>query len=200
MARDVDLKEIERKAYMSYFQDGLWDTLIGIFLLVWGIGILTDTAGLTGVYFLPTMWIILSLKKRLAYPRIGHVKMAQEKKTLSWLAIAGVVTLLIAIVAYVLTISGNTPNLLKDNFLFLFGVVNAIVVCVIAYWWKVNRWYAYAAIIVAGVASHQWLEISNPFSFIIPGSVILLSGLVVLIRFLRKYPSITEKERDNHVG
>ncbi len=198
MVPDVNLKNIERRAYLTYFQDGLWDTIIGIFLLAWGIGILTDTAGLTGIWVIAAYWIIWGLKKRLTYPRIGYAKVAREKRTLSWLAIAGVVTLLIAIIAYFLVSSGGTLAFLKGYFMLLFGVINAAVVGAIAYWWQVNRWYAYAVLILLGVSSYQWLDFSLPFSFIIPGSVIILSGLVILIRFLRKYPKFAEEKVDEN--
>ena len=198
MVPDVDLKKIEHKTYMSYFQDGWWDILLGIFLLGWGIGILTDTAGYTGIWFVPAYWIIWGLKKRLTHPRIGYVKVARERKTLAWLAIAGVVTLLIAIIAYFLVVSGSMPVFAKGYFMFLFGAINAAVASAIAYWWQVNRWYAYTVLILLGVSSYQWLDFSLPFSFIIPGSVIILSGLVILIRFLRKHPKLAEERFDDN--
>ena len=40
MSRKVDLREIERKTYLAYFQDGLWDILIGLFLLNFGFDML----------------------------------------------------------------------------------------------------------------------------------------------------------------
>ncbi len=79
MVPDVNLKNIERKAYLTYFQDGLWDTIIGIFLLAWGIGILTDTAGLTGIWVIAAYWIIWGFKKRLTQPRIGYVKWRRSR-------------------------------------------------------------------------------------------------------------------------
>ncbi len=194
----VDLKKIERTTLMIYFQDGWWDILLGIFLLGWGIGILTDTAGYTGIWFVPAYWIIWSLKRRLTNPRIGYVKVARERKTLSCLAIAGVVTFLVAIIAYFLVISASIPVFIKGYFMFLFGAINAALASAIAYWWLVNRWYAYAVLILLGVSSYQWLDFSLPFSFIIPGSVIILSGLVILIRFLLNNPKLAEEKVDEN--
>ena len=190
MLQGVDLKKIERNAFMTYFKDGWWDILLGIFLLGWGLGILTDTAGLTGVWVIAAFWITWGLKRRLTQPRIGHVKVTMEKKTLSWLAIGGVATLVLGIVAYFLFTSGS--NFLVGYFMLLFGGILAIVTCAIAYWWKVNRWYVYAALILFGVSSYQWLDFSLPLSFIIPGSLIILSGLTVLIRFLHNNPINSE--------
>ena len=198
MVPDVNLKQIEHKAYMSYFQDGWWDILLGIFLSGWGLGILTDTAGYTGIWFVPAYWIIWALKKRLTQPRIGYVKVARVRKTLSWLAIAGVGTFFVGIIAYILVVSGSTPVFLTGYFMFLFGVITAAVALAIAYWWQVSRWYAYTGLILLGVSSYQWLDFSLPFSFIIPGSVIILSGLVKLVQFLRKYSKLTVEEADDN--
>lgn len=190
MAQDKDLKKIERNALMTYFQDGWWDILLGLFLLGWGLGMLTDTAGYVGIWFVPAYWITWSLKRRLTQPRIGYVKVTREKKTLSWLLIAGVVVLFIGVIAYLLTISGSAPIFIKGFFMFIFGAIIAGLAGAIAYWWLAKRWYAYAALILLGVASYQWMDFSLPFSFIIPGSLIILSGLVVLTRFLQNNPKI----------
>ena len=193
MAQDKELKKIERNALMTYFQDGWWDILLGIFLLGWGLGILTDTAGYTGIWFVPAYWIIWSLKRRVTQPRIGYVKVAREKKTLSWLVIAGVVTFIIALIAYFLTVSGSTPIFIKGYFMLLFGTIITTLAAAIAYYWLVKRWYAYAVLIMMGVSVYQWLDFSLPFSFIIPGSLIILSGLAVLTRFMLKNPKSIEE-------
>ena len=195
----MDLKKIERNALMTYFQDGWWDILLGIFLLGWGLGILTDTAGYTGLWFVPAYWIIWSLKSKLTQPRIGYVKVSRERRTLSWLAITGVVTFFIALGAYFLTVSGGS-TFLGDYFMFLFGTIIAFLAGAVAYWWLVKRWYAYTLLILVGVSSYQWMEFSLPFSFIIPGTIIIISGLVIIIKFLQKYPKIVEREVNTNVN
>jgi hypothetical protein len=36
MEKMINLKEIERKAYLSYHQDGIWDIMGGLILTVYG--------------------------------------------------------------------------------------------------------------------------------------------------------------------
>ena len=43
MPHGIDLKGIEKNAVLTYFQDGLWDLVLGILLFAWGFGLLTDT-------------------------------------------------------------------------------------------------------------------------------------------------------------
>ena len=42
--------------------------------------------------------------------------------------------------------------------MLLFGAISAGVACAMAYWWLVNRWYVYAALILLGVSAYQWLD------------------------------------------
>jgi len=41
--KETNLKEVEKKTYMSYHQDGLIDILVGIYVLMFGSGILLLT-------------------------------------------------------------------------------------------------------------------------------------------------------------
>jgi hypothetical protein len=197
MAIESDLKAIQRKVYMSFFQDGLWDIVLGCFVLSWGLGILTNTAALTGVWFIAAYFIVLSLKKRMTYPRIGHMKIPEERRTKIRLTIAGAVILVAGVMAFVFAELGIAPSL-RAYYMFLLGAIIAAVVCLIAYWWKINRWYAYAAAILVGVSFHQWQNVSLEWSFIIPGIIILASGIALFIRFLHHYPKPTEDLEVGH--
>ena len=194
MQPNINIKEVQRKVYMSYFQDGFWDILLGLFLLAWGIGILTDSAALTGGWFIVAYSAMWALKRRITYPRIGMARIPQERKLSAKLAIAGVVVLFMGIIAFLLVSLGSTPQWLSSYFMFIFGVILAIIVSSIAYWWKINRWYAYAALALVGVAFHQWLDAPLYLCFVVPGTIVILSGLVLLTCFLRKYPKPAGEE------
>ena len=57
MSQDVNMKQIERRAYTSCFEDGLWDIAIGLFAAAWAVAPLLSDLGLSdiwsGVIFLP---------------------------------------------------------------------------------------------------------------------------------------------------
>ena len=43
---NIDLKEIERKAWTSFYQDGLWELALGLaMLIIWIDGITQDRLG-----------------------------------------------------------------------------------------------------------------------------------------------------------
>ena len=195
---EVKLKEIKRKVYMSYFQDGLWDILLGVFLVGWGLIIQFDIAALGGALVMTFYFIILALKKWLTYPRAGYVKIAEERRQKIKMTLLGAVIFGLGSLVFLLFLPGEPPSWLSDYFIILFGCMIALITSLLAYWWSVLWWYSYAVLVVIGAAFHQWLNTPLAPSFIIPGAVIMLSGLLLLIRFLVQHPKlIEERSGDN---
>lgn len=199
MVEEISLKEIQRKVYMSFFQDGLWDIFLGLFILGWGLAILTDATYLPGVTFIGLYFVIWGVKKRLTYPRIGYVRFsaASRRRITARFVILGVVVLLVGVMMAVLWGIGTRPQWLADYFPLIFNGILAAIVCFIAYWARVNRFYLYAALIFLGAVFHLWLGVQWEFGFIGAGGVIVLVGLGILIIFLRKYPKMVEEAQNS---
>jgi len=194
MVPDATLKDIRRKVYMSYFKDGLWDMVLGAFLLCWGLMIMFEMVALIGAFCMAFYFLVLGLKKWLTYPRMGYVKIAEAQRQKLRMVIAGIVLFGLGLMVFFLFTTGNRPAWLSEYFMFLFGTMVAVIILLLASWWKVGRWYAYGGLVFTSFAFHQWLNTILEYSFIIPGSIILLSGLVLLIHFLRKY-SLPDMEK-----
>lgn len=199
MIEDINLKEIQRKVYMSFFQDGLWDIFLGLFLLGWGLAILTDIAYLPGITFIGLYFGIWGVKKRLTYPRIGYARFSEtsRRRITARVLILGVVVLLVGVMVAVLWGIDRRPQWLADYFSLIFNGILAAVVCVVAYWARINRFYLYAVLIFLGGVFNLWLGVRWEFGFIGAGCVIVLIGVVVLIIFLRKYPKMVEGVKIN---
>jgi len=199
MVEEISLKEIQRKVYMSLFQDGLWDIFLGLFILGWGLAILTEAVYLPGVTFIGIYFVIWGVKKWLTYPRIGYVRFSvtSRRRITARFLILGVVVLLVGVMAAVVWGIGTRPQWLADYFPLIFNGILAAIVCFVAYWARVNRFYLYAALIFLGAVFHLWLGIRWEFGFIGAGGIIVLIGLVILIIFLRKYPKMVEEAHDS---
>jgi hypothetical protein len=195
MVSDVNLKEIQRKVYMSFFQDGLWDIFLGLFIVGWGLSILTEAVYLPGVSFLGIYFAIWGIKKWLIYPRIGYVRFSatSRRRITTRFVILLIAVLLLGLLVGVLWGIGTRPQWLVDYFPLIFNGMLAAIVCFAAYWARVNRFYLYAALIFLGAVFHLWLGIQWEFGFIVAGSIIVLIGLGILISFLRKYPKMVEE-------
>jgi MFS family permease len=188
MQKGTDLKQIQRRVYMSYFQDGLWDILLGVFLVGWGVMIMFEFVAVMGGIWVAFFFIVLGLKRWLIYPRAGYIKIAEARRQQMKMVIMGVVLLLLGLAVSFLFDVGSQPAWIGEYFMFLFGAMMAIIIFVLGYWWKVDRWYVYAGLVLAAFAAHQWLYAPLNLSFIVPGVVVILCGLGLLLRFLRRYP------------
>ena len=186
---DTDLKKLERKAFLTFFHDGLWDICLGLFIVGWGAGILTDHAYLAGTLFITLYFIVYGLKKWLTYPRIGYIKLGsrQEKIRVRLGIVLGIVAMA-GILLGVAFISDERPRWLTDYFPLLFTGVLALIVGGVASWLGVRRFVFYAVLIFAGGAVHQWTPVEWSYTFLVSGGIITLSGLMILIRFLHDNP------------
>lgn len=197
MGTDDDLNKIRRKVYISFFQDGLWDIFLGLFILGWGVTIITDWTYLPGVLFIVLYFAIWGIKKWLTYPRLGYVRFSSQSKRVhgKFFLLLSVILLLGIMIAVLWGVSSR-PQWILDYFPLAFNGMMAIVICIIAFWFRVNRFYLYALLIFIGAVLHQWLAIPWMLSFIGSGGIIVLVGLVILIRFLYKYPHPVEEISD----
>ena len=89
MAQDIDLKEIEKKAWTSNFQDGLMDILLGIYLLGGGMQAFIlyfflpyplDHLLVSVTFYIIGIFIYILCKKYVVIPRIGVVKFGKSRK------------------------------------------------------------------------------------------------------------------------
>jgi len=200
MVEDISLKEIQRKIYMTFFQDGLWDIFLGLFVLGWGLAILTGGTYLPGVIFIALYFAVWGMKKRLTYPRIGYARFSatSRRRITARFAILGVAVLLVGVMVAVLWGIGTRPQWLADYFPLIFNGILAAIVCFISYWARVKRFYGHAVLIFLGAVFHLWLGVRWEFGFIGAGGIIVLIGLGILIIFLRKYPKIVEGAQNSN--
>jgi hypothetical protein len=194
MSFDIDMKEIERKAYLSYHEDGLIDIAIGFVFLGWGLSLAVGPAGLITLLGPIALGIWYVGKRFLTVPRAGVIRPSQKmahrmRNGAIAMLVLGAITLI-----GILLGTMNGSNGLADYTLGILGLVIAAGLCVIAYLLNANRLYVYAVLLFVAFAGGQALNdaIAGLDSFIISviaaGALILLSGVVMLLRFLRKYP------------
>jgi hypothetical protein len=194
MNTDADLKAIQRKVYLSYFQDGLWDMLLGIVLIGWGLMLWYDFVAVMGGVCVAFYFLILGLKRWLVCPRAGYIKIAEARKQQVKMVILGVMLFLAGLAAFFIFAVETRPYWLSDYFMFIFGTMLAVVIGVLGYWWKVARWYVYAVIVFASFSLYQWLNTPLNLTFIVPGGIIAVYGFTLLVVFLCKFPRVDAED------
>jgi len=209
MSDALDLKNIERKAFRSVHQDGLWDICIGGVVLSYSVvPFITDseTFPILGFGLMLAGLCLFNLflwagKKYITTPRLGQVKFGprrQRRKLTLVLVLSGIVLLQVILLfgtiflwshpewAARLGFSGSDP----DRERLLVAVVGALFVgpsmAMIAYFNDFTRGYYIAFILSLAVFSWIWFD--QPIYYVIAGLLIMIPGVVLFVRFLREHP------------
>ena len=208
MSEGDKLKALERKAYRSTFDDGIWDLFIGLIILSMGLSTFIGT-----ILNLPEGWdtiipvLILNIiaflifylgKKFITIPRMGFVKFGPKRKVKQQkLKIFLLFMFIINVILLLLPLTGLIRNIQIQPLILslLLGLgVFGFPFCVVAYYLDFTRLYYYAFLAGIGLFLTELLYpiVGSPLdtilSFGIPGGVIVAIGLYYFIRFLKKYP------------
>ncbi len=186
MNQNIDLNEIERKAWTSYFEDGLWDIFWGLMMLTMGIRELTDNIWFT-IGFIPAVLITVIGKKFITVPRIGRVKFGPTRRA-KRVKLFAVIIFSVAATLALMLLSTSGLTLPQIPISPIMAIFLAVIVGLIAYYMDFVRLYAYG--IMLAISEVLWGLFGKPIgptAQVVSGIVALLVGLVVLIRFLHKY-------------
>lgn len=194
MSYELDMKEIERQVYLSYSEDGLVDIAIGVVIIAWGTMLLFEPTGLIGLLGILGIGIWYLGKRFITIPRTGIIQPGQKiERRLTNLTIFMVILGLIAFLGILISRMAGSV-FIADHPLGILGFVLAAGVAILAYLLNASRLYLYAAILFIAFAGGEILTgtISTfdtfALSVIIAGGLILISGIIILLRFVRKYP------------
>jgi hypothetical protein len=209
MTTSLNLKEIERKAFRSVHQDGLWDIYIGGIIMSMTVFAIPDD----GENFTPQrLWLYMlgmlvfgllfwGGKKYLTVPRLGQVKFGAQRRRRSLtmaIILAGIVLLQVLFVTGTALLRNN-PDWGRqlglglsdpDYGRLLVAAIGALFVgpsmTLIAYFTDFLRGYYIAFILSLAVFSLIWF--GQPVYLIAASLLILIPGVVLFIRFLRQHP------------
>ena len=205
MSQTINLKEIERKAWMSVFQDGLWDIYLGLLLLSMGMGAWLSDRGVPEVWYygayisliLLAMLVLWAGKRYVTVPRMGRFRpgakgRARQRKTAILLALSVVVGAVVFALA--LALPGSRAGWLNPRILLGMGyTLNMLIVFSLgAYFLRFERLYLIGAMfalpVPLDIALSELAGIDlGCIAFAVPAAVILIVGAVVFVRFLREY-------------
>ncbi len=196
----INLKEIERRAYISYHGDGLVDILVGICLFIVSLYAYVEMVWLAGSMVAVMAPIYMAMKKKYTFPRIGQVTFSKSRKgrsknTYLFLIGMNIVFLLFGFLFWS-AFSGDTQpqwmHLMIESYALVFGVVGAALWAVVSYITELTRFnrYAAATLVVLGSASF----IPTPFiaHVFVLSAIITVSGYLQLQSFKGQYPLFEE--------
>ena len=208
MSQNLDLKAIERKAFRSVHQDGLWDIYLGGLLLVLSLFFAIPESGegeltymMIALLGVAVVFAVFQLgKKYITAPRMGQVQFGPERQkrkiTLGWIMGAYVlVTLgLFLFSLYVWNVADTgqavdipvSPSMERVFVAALAALISGTSVLVISYFKEFVRGYYIALLMGCGFFFTLWFDTTLPM--IVAGTLILVPGLVLFVNFLRQHP------------
>jgi len=209
MTTNTDLKQLERKAWTSFFQDGLLDILMGLALLASGIpallpGIFTSelsqnvAVAVLMVLALVAYW---AGKRFITVPRTGRAEFSRARKSRQTkAAIIYAISAVVGVIVFLmimLGLSASPPVWVRrlgvEGFLALgIGGFMFLIVGLSSYFTDYTRGYVIAALYA--LAFGGTVIVHNPITFIVAGVLAVLMGLAVFARFLRTHPKPLELE------
>jgi len=191
---DKNLQAIEKKIYLAYQNDGLWDIFLGVTLFVSGLLMKTDNAVFMGIA--PAVLIVLAanIKKSFTRPRLGFIKFSQErqfkeKKRRFVLTIVLTFTVVLGLVNFLAFSSDiDVLSYMRDLGFMPFAFVIALVLGSVGLLFGMHRFMLYAILIFLAFLGAHIAHSEPPVPFVFMGIIITIVGLVYLVRFMRKYP------------
>jgi len=205
MEKNMDLKKIEQKVYRESVRDGLAEIFWGItfiaatgYFLIRGFSIFMI---LLVLVFVPIMR--KKLKKRYVYPRTGYAKLREnDLKEIAGILLymAGVVAVMAAAFFFACDDPTNPDLWLKWSPAFFGAMLTGTYLDIGRR--SGNRWY-YGVVVLALLSGVTLSipEFASPKTGIIVylpfmGTVLILTGVVLLRRFLRINPIAEEDSND----
>ena len=129
----------------------------------------------------------------------GFDVLPRQKKAVALFGISALVGVIVFLifVAVGASLSGDVPPLgMREIFAFGVGAWMMLILGLGSNFTDFARGYVIAVCYALGFSGTVLM--SNPRVFLVPGSVIVLMGLVVFTRFLRKYPTAPRQSATNN--
>lgn len=180
--------------------DGLWDLAIGLALLFVGFAFLFDVITIAGGLCFSIFLLILWLKQKVVYPRIGYKKhnviSIKPRKTMSFSLIICIAILFVLFLLYLKFNGGDSR--VKTNVIIvnlgglILGFIIAFTMIFLAKTFSISRFYWYSPIMFIAFLAIALVDYEYiiPISFLSSGAILFTIGLIVFIKFIKAYPKL----------
>ena len=200
MTKEPNLKEIERRAYMSYHQDGLLDMFAGLFVLGYGLGIYMDIVWEFGFgTIMPAILIAVVLpiwiaaKRKITMPRIGFVNFGIRGASKITALFIGLMVVGLGFF-FVFTLATSQSglrqwlDLIFQNGMLIVGFASLAVCILFGYSMGLKRLYAYGLLALISLVIGHFAGIFFAYILLALGTAVMVTGVALLIGFVKKYP------------
>ena len=199
---NIDLKEIERKAYLTYHKDGILDIYLGMGIMaVASVFFFEVFLTSTGTIALLPIFYAAS-KKQYTIPRLGYVKFSQRTKgrarnSITLALLLGSMSAVAGLFTFYNTLSTGHSWIepLIANWKITLASILLVVFSLFGYVSDLRRMYYYGLVSLIVFVSGIFLPIPGYMLILAVGGIISINGIVHLYRFTQEYP--IEKGHEN---
>ena len=200
MTKEPNLKEIERRAYTSYHQDGLLDIFVGVYILGFGLGVYMTIMWefgfgviIPGILIATVLPIWIAAKRKITMPRIGFVNFGIRGATkitafFIGLMVVGLGAFSVFILATVQGGSRMWLDLIFQNGMLIVGFGSLAVCLLFGYSMGLKRLYAYGLLALTVLVIGHFMGIFFAYILMALGITVMVAGVALLIGFVKKYP------------
>lgn len=198
MIEKINTQEIERKAYLIYCEDGIFDIYFGLVIFIIAIQFLYEQTSLLWILVL-FPFLYYDTKRRHTFPRLRYIMFnkgpGRAKK--SKLLLYGLLSLTVLISVVVWFSASNESyeliNIIRPYSSWLFASLSLGIFSIFSYVSGQKRLYYYGAVSFAIFVllntkiycTVNW-GCGDPLATL--GGIISLNGYIMLLNFKREYP------------
>lgn len=198
MNEKINLKQISKKAYTSYHQDGILDISLAIVIFTFAIMIIIDLPWLGGSIGILAMFFYAGAKKVFTVPRLGYVKFPKqrEQRILTALVVLGFLGFALGLLVFTQTESGGTPSwllFLTDNYMLAIGGIVSFLFLLGGYTFQTKRMYTYTLLVLTIFIVGHFIYYPLEYYLLLLSTIMFAVGILMMIRFVNKYPKTSQE-------
>ena len=196
MSQASDFKALTRRAYLAYHQDGIIDLMIGWMAFSFGVCLALKAPFNALLAWLPLLAYI-PIKNALTVPRLGYGQFEQEseqigRKRLDAILAVLLSVLILAIAGLVLAVPNEMAALGEDGIL-IYAAMVTLLLLIAGLLSGIRRLIAYGLLCILLATACALASLPDTLMFIALGLVIMFVGVILLARFLHKFPPVRNK-------
>ena len=182
------------KFYVAYYEDGLWDIYVGTICLMLA---LAEWFDMSLIAIAPALLypILLGAKQAITAPRLhpDDLPPTQDKPQGMMALLMLGLALFSGLLIFALMGGAQIPWIRAWIDQYLLATVWLLVIALCAIWGytsKTARLYGYAALFLIAFFVSFWFDLSLYVYALVIGAVICMSGITVMMSFLREHPKL----------
>jgi hypothetical protein len=187
MGQSIDLDKIEKKAWSSYFQDGLFDIFFAILFITNGIQQIYYNIWFSLIMFI-AVGIFVAGKQYITRPRLGEVRFGlkrMEKQQRARLVLLA--TFLSTLAIFLLATSGQPKPEIDLSIVII--ILFIVIFATLAYFMDFPRFLLYGIMFASGEFTiNNYGDSFGAIIFFIYAAILLVIGIIYLNLFLKKNP------------